>query len=87
RNVEQLKCSCREFSLYRFICCHTVALAEFETRLFEQLASVGEKLSLESLSGGVEAGKSPDAGLKPGGRRRGHMASAMQQDRTIQQGP
>ncbi len=71
RKEEQLKCSCKEFGLYhRLICCHTVALAEFETRLCEQLASVGEKLSLESLSKAIEAGKAPDAGLKPGGRRR-----------------
>jgi hypothetical protein len=79
----KFRCSgCDEFRLYRFICAHTLAVAEYHSLLVAHLAAVIDQFENETAELILKRQFQPGIGKKPS-RRTGNPKTAHLQDRTV----
>lgn len=79
----RFKCGgCADFKLYRFICVHTLAVAEHKGQLDVHLNAVVEQFANETPELVLKRKLQPGVGKKPS-RRNGHPMTARLMNRTV----
>jgi hypothetical protein len=79
----RFKCSgCDEFKLYRFLCPHTLAVAEHKGLLTIHLAAASDQYQNETAELILSRQMQPGTGKKPA-RRTGNPQTSRQQNRTV----
>uniref|UniRef100_A0A914VZ50 SWIM-type domain-containing protein n=1 Tax=Plectus sambesii TaxID=2011161 RepID=A0A914VZ50_9BILA len=74
--------SCEQFKTYRFVCAHTLAVAERNNTLIAHLVSITNQFENETAELLLKRRLQPGVGKKPS-RRTGHPFTATLQDRTV----